>query len=480
MSDQASIPAAEHPLCDTSNPAALAAADLMPMPVDQQGSAATPGSDLPKADPRLRTPDRHQVVFRYGSVDELVGPDHPVRIVWQVVDRLDLSAFIEPIRAREGNAGRAATDPRVLVALWLYATIRNVGSARELDRLCTESDPYKWILGGLTVNYHLLADFRVGHADALDALFTETLATLVDKDLVTVERIMQDGVRVRASAGADSFRSEERLGILLEESSKVVQDLRRQIDDPARSAEECSREKAACERAAREKQQRLEEAVAQLPDLKERREQAAERAGNGQRGKDIREKKVRVSTTDAEARVMKMPNGGFNPAYNVQLATDPTSRAIVGVEVTNEGADTAGLLEPMRQQVEARTGQKVKEHGADGGFLTIEDIEKARAQGVHLFVPPKTARNPDNRGKELEPKPGDSPAILEWKKRMASDYGKEVYKQRASSIETINGDLREHRALDQFVVRGLNKVKCAALWCALAYNVMMFGKHMIA
>jgi transposase len=476
MSDHTSTPAVEHPLCD---PAVPAAAELVPMPVGQQAGPDTPCGDEPKADVRLRTPDRHQVVFRYGSVDELVGPDHAVRTVWQIVTHLDLSAFIEPIKAREGNAGRNATDPKVLVALWLYATIRNVGSARELDRLCTESDPYKWILGGLTVNYHLLADFRVGHADALDNLFTQTLAMLVDKGFVSPEEIMQDGLRVRASAGADSFRSEERLGVLLEESGKAVQDLRRQIDDPARSAEQCAREKAARERAAREKQQRVEEAVAQLPDLKQRRDRAAQRAGNGECGKKIREKTVRVSTTDAEARVMKMPNGGFNPAYNVQLATDPQSRAIVGVDVTNEGTDTAGLLEPMREQVEERTGQKVQKHGADGGFLTNEDIEKASDQGVQLFVPPKPARNPENRGKELEPKPGDSKAIVEWKKRMASEFGKEVYKRRASSIETINGDLREHRALGQFVVRGLNKVKSVALWCALAYNVMMFGKHLI-
>jgi hypothetical protein len=160
----------------------------------------------------------------------------------------------------------------------------------------------------------------------------------------------------------------------------------------------------------------------------------------------------------------------------VQLATDPKSRAIVGVEVTNEGTDTANLLEPMRQQVEARTGQKVKEHGADGGYLTNQDIEKAHAQGVRLFVPSKPARNPDNRGKELEPKPTDSPAIQEWKKRMASAEGKEIYKQRGSTSETVNGDLRQHRAMDQFVVRGMNKVKCAALWCALAYNVMIFAK----
>jgi transposase len=444
-----------------------------PVPAAGPGVA---GADEPRPAPRLRTPDRLQYVMNYGCIDELVGPNHQVRAVWQIVDRQDWSAFCEPIEAREGVAGRDATDPKVLGALWLYATIRGVGSARELNKLCKESDPYKWILGGLTVNYHLLASFRVGHGDALDETFTVLVATLVDKGLVKGERIMQDGIRVRASAGAGSFRSEERLDELLEGSRQHVKKLREQIDDPAASAKESARQKAARKRAAEDKQRRVEEAVAQLPDLKQRQERAADRAGDGKRGQAIRDKKLRVSTTDPEARVMKMPNGGYNPAFNVQLATEPKSRAIVGVEVTNEGTDTADLLEPMRQQVEARTGQKVKEHGADGGYLTNQDIEKAHAQGVRLFVPSKPARNPDNRGKELEPKPGDSPAIQEWKKRMASAEGKEIYKQRGSTSETVNGDLRQHRAMDQFVVRGMNKVKCAALWCALAYNVMIFAK----
>jgi hypothetical protein len=176
---------------------------------------------------------------------------------------------------------------------------------------------------------------------------------------------------------------------------------------------------------------------------------------------------------------MKMPNGGFNPAWNVQLATDTKSRAIVGVEVSHEGSDSAGLSQPMREQVEQRSGCAVEQHLLDGGYLRIQDIEHAHERGVELFVPPKPARTLRHQGRELEPKPGDSEAVLAWKRRMASAKGKEIYRQRAATSETVNADLRSYRGLTQFTVRGLAKVKCVALWCALAYNVMHFGAALL-
>ncbi len=196
-------------------------------------------------------------------------------------------------------------------------------------------------------------------------------------------------------------------------------------------------------------------------------------------GRKIREKQPRVSTTDAEARVMKMPNGGYNPAVNVQVATDTESRAIVGVEVSNEGADSAGLSRPMREQVEERTEGKVEEHLLDGGYLKTEDIEEAHDQGVMLYVPPKPARNPQKRGHELEPKAGDSEAVRAWKQRMSSAEGKQIYRQRASRSETVNADLRSFRGLGRILVRGLAKARCIALWCALAYNVMHFAAYLV-
>lgn len=436
------------------------------------------GQEAQEAKPavRLRRAERRQVAMVVQCPDDLVGLSHPVRMVMAVVEKLDVSRFSEPIKAREGLAGRDATDPQLLVGLWLYACIRGIGSARELARRCEESAPFRWLCGGVSVNHRLLSDFRSDHGAALDALFTQVIAALVDKEVVQVSRVSQDGMRVRVSAGASSFRREERLQKLLAEAQRHVEELHQQLESPALAAGLSARQKAARRRAAQEKQQRLEQAIAQLPELQRKQAEAAKRAGQGKCGQKIRDKELRVSSSDAEARRMKMANGGFNPAVNVQLATDTGSRAIVGVEVSNEGYDSADLSAPMRQQVEKRTGGKIQQHLLDGGYLRTEDIEQAHEQEVELFVPPKPARNPQNRGRELEPKPGDSEAIRAWKQRMASEEGKQIYQERAATSETVNADLRTYRGLTQITVRGLNKIKCVALWCALAYNVMHFGR----
>jgi transposase len=410
--------------------------------------------------------------------DDLVGANHPVRMVMAVVEKLDLYRFHEPIKARAGQAGRDATDPQLLVALWLYACTRGIGSARELARRCEDSAAFRWLCGGVSVNHRLLSDFRSDHSEALDALFTQVIASLVDKDVVHVSRVSQDGVRVRVGAGASSFRRQERLEQLLQESRQHVEQLRDQVDSPEHAALS-ARQQAARKRAAVEKLKRLEQAIAQLPELKRKQAEAARQAGHGKRGEQIRNRQPRVSTTDAEARVMKMPNGGFNPAINVQLAADTASRAILGVEVSNEGSDNAGLSEPMRRQVEQRTGGKVQQQLMDGGYMRSEDIEQAHRAGVELFVPPKPARHAEKQGRELEPKHGDTEAVLAWKLRMASEEGKQIYKQRAATSETVNGDLRSYRGLSQLTVRGLNKIRCVVLWCALAYNLMHFAHTLL-
>ncbi len=446
--------------------------------MSDRGVGATGEAQEAKAAVRLRVPERRQMAMVVQCPDDLVPAQHPVRVVMAVVETLDLSRFSEPIKAREGVAGRDATDPGLLVGLWLYACIRGIGSARELARRCEESAGFRWMCGGVTVNHRLLSDFRSDHGAALDELFTQVIASLVDKELVSVSRVSQDGVRV--SAGAGSFRREERLQKLLQESKRHVEELRRQLENPESSAALSAKQRAARQRAAQEKQQRLEQAIAQLPELKRKQAEAAEKAGQGKSGQKIRAQEPRVSTSDAEARVMKMPNGGFNPACNVQLASDTESRAIVGVEVSPEGSDSAGLSEAMRQQVEERSGRAVNQHLLDGGYLRLADIEHGHEQGVELFVPPKPARQECRRGRELELKPGDSEAVLAWKRRMASAEGKEIYRQRAATSETVNADLRSYRGLTPLTVRGLAKIKCVALWCALAYNVMHFGAALLS
>jgi len=428
---------------------------------------------------RLRKPERRQMGWVPQCPDDLVAATHGVRTVAAVVAQLDLSAFREAIKAREGVAGRDATDPELLVALWLYACIRGIGSARELARRCEESTPFRWLCGGVSVNHRMLSDFRTDHGAALDQLFTQVIASLVDQELVSVSRISQDGVRVRVSAGGASFRREERLRSLLAESQKHVEELRRQVDEPEKLSAAAAKKKRGQRRAAEDRQRRVEQALAQLPELQQRQAERAERAGHGEYGQKIREKQLRVSTTDPEARVMKMANGGYHPAFNVQLASDPHSRAIVGVAVSNQGYDSAGLSEPMREQVERRSGRKVEQQLLDGGYLRNRDIERAHEQGVDLFVPPKGARTEKNRGRELEPQRRDSPAIQVWKQRMASEEGQKIYRQRAATSETINADLRSYRGLTQITVRGLQKARCVALWCALAYNLMHFAPALL-
>jgi len=426
--------------------------------------------------PRLRTPDRAQVVMKVESPEALISAGHRARIIWQVVESMDLSAFHDPIKARDGVCGRDATSPKLLVALWLYACIRGVGSARELARLCIESRPFLWLCGGVTVNHHLLSDFRVKHAQALDDLMSRTIAMLVDKRLVKVYRVSQDGTRLRACAGASSYRRHERLNRLLEAATAHVAELKALLADPERSAGLSARQKAARQRAARERQARVEQAIAALPRLEQKQKQLAKKIAKKDKEKKLKE--PRASTTDADARVMKMGDGGFRPAMNVQLAVDTESRAIVGVDVVNEGSDHH-LSEPMRKQVEQRTGQKVHEHLMDGGFLVKEEIERAAEEGVTLYVPPKPPRNKELRDSEYEPMAGESQMLTDWRARMGSAAGKEIYKQRASTVETVNADLKTHRGLDRLRVRGLGKVKCLALWAALAYNVLHFSTALV-
>lgn len=428
---------------------------------------------------RLRRPERGQMAWVAQCGDDLVPLTHSVRRIWEVVEHLDVSGFYATIKAREGVAGRDTTDPKLLVALWLYACVRGIGGARELARQCAENLAFRWLCGGVTVNHRLLSDFRTDHGEALDQLFTQVIASLVDKGVVKVNRISQDGMRIRVGAGASSFRREERLQELLAQAQQHVEELRRQLEGPEGAAL-TARQRAARQRAAREKQQRLQEAIAQLPEVKKRHEETVKRAGGGRQGKKARARQPRVSTTDAEARVMKMPNGGFNPAANVQLAGDPESHAVLGVEVSKEGSDSAGLSAPMREQVEQRTGGKVKEHLLDGGYVRYEDIEQAADQGVAIYMPPKGATNPERRGQELDPKPGDSEAVKAWKQRMASPEGKQIYKQRAATSETLNADLRTFRGLGRITVRGLAKIRCVVLWSALAYNLMHFASALLA
>jgi transposase len=425
-------------------------------------SQPTPDREPP---PRLRRPDRQQLLVQPRTLDQLVPEDHPVRAIWALVQRWDLTLFLRCIRARGERPGRSATDPQLLIALWLYATVEGIGCGRQLARLCTESDPYKWLRGGVSLNYHTLNDFRVDHEEALDDLLTQMVAVLTEAQIVSVERIAQDGTRIRASAGGNSFGEKETLEKHLEAARAHLEAVKQAAADPKRSAQQA----AARERAARERQERLERALVELEEVA--------RAKAQQKDKPTKDRPARASSTDPEARFMRMPDGGTRPAYNLELASDCSSRAIVGVEATNAGSD-AGQDAPMRDQVEERAEEAVEEQLIDGGFVALEALERAAAEGVTVYAPvPKPRKEGVDRHL---PKPGDSPAVAEWRQRMGTAAAKQVYKQRASTIETINGETKTERGLGRLLVRGLRKVQCVALWSALAYNVVHFGPILLS
>jgi transposase len=382
------------------------------------------------------------------DLEALLPPGHAARLVWTFVDRLDLSAFYAEIRAREGHAGRPAIDPKILVALWLYATIDGVGSARELERLCYAHDAYRWLRGGVSVNHHTLSDFRVGHQAALDRLLTQSIAVLLDRRVVTLNRIAQDGMKVRANAGVRSFRREERLEACRQMARQQVARTRAQMD-----GELTARRAAAQERAAEEKLARVEEALAQLPHVE------AIKKRNGSKGEP------KVSTTDPDARVMKMMDGGYRPAYNVQFATDVDGQAIVGVNVTNAGEQAE--LVPMVEQVKTRTRRAPGAVLVDGGYVSTTGICELTARGVPLYAPVAEGKQAPGSGKETP-----HPAIAAWRARMATDEAKAQYKVRSATAERVNADTRTHRALGVIPVRGLLKVQTWVLWAALAFNVL--------
>jgi transposase len=401
---------------------------------------------------RYATANRAQVTLTATDLESLLPPGHPARLVWHFVDRLDLTALYGAIKAREGGAGRTPIDPKILVALWLYATIDGVGSAREVDRLCDVHDAYRWLRGGVPVNYHTLSDFRRDAHTALDGLLTQSIATLTYRGGVTLTRVAQDGTRVRASAGGRSLRREVTLRAHLKAAERWVAETQAQADGGDASAQAAAQARAAVERLAR-----VEAALRTLPDV------AAVKTRNHST------RPPRASTTDPDARVMKMADGGFRPAYNVQLAVDADSDVVVGVAVTNGGNDQH-QLGPMLDQILRRAGRLPDTVLADGGYVAHDAIVDATARGVTLLLPVPPVRRGSPEPTPI--RPADAPAVVAWKERMQTAEAKTQYRARAGIIERRFADLRRHRGFTHLLVRGLTQVHTIALWMALAQNAM--------
>lgn len=418
--------------------------------------------------PRVLQPNRAQIELRASDVESLLPEDHRARLVWGYVVHQDLSKLFEAVKARGSNAGRAAIDPRILFALWLYATLDGVGSGREVARLSLEHDAYRWICGGVSVNYHALNDFRAGNEALMDELLTDNVAALAAVGAISLERVAQDGMRVRADAGAASFRRQASLEEHLSQASELVRAIKTQVQtDPGQAKRQAQ---AAKLRAAQEREERIRAALEQLPEV------AATKKRNGSKAED-----ARASTTDPDARVMKMGDGGFRPAYNVQFASTCNEQVIVGMDVVNAGSDMA-QLGPMVEQVEQRLGKSADQWLVDGGFPAHGQID-AVAGKTEVYAPvpePRPKKDKHKPGNEVEqdkhqPKPDDSEAVAQWRQRMASPEAKDIYKQRAATAECVNAQAR-NRGLLAMPVRGLAKVRSVVGLFVLAHNLIRIAK----
>jgi transposase len=419
--------------------------------------------DLRVADlgrPRMREPVRDQIELRAVDLEALVAAEHPVRVIWAYVEQLDLRELEEAIRARTHTAGQAPASPRLLLALWLYATSEGVGSARALARLCENHDVYRWLCGGVSVNYHGLADFRTAHPELLDRLLSENIASLSVAEVIDLDEVAQDGVRVRASAGTGSFHRRKKLHKELRKAQRLVRQLKEEAtDDPQASSR---RIVAAKERAAREREARVAAALKKLAEIEAERE----RRSKTNKRQVEKQKEPRASTTDPDARVMKMADGGFRPAYNCQLSTVAGGQIVVVTDVKTVGSDR-GLARPMVEEINHRHGRWPKRYLIDGGFNKNEDTEWAAGRGIKIYGPPSHSKHQRD---PYEPRDNDGPGVAAWRARMRSPHGKSVYKRRAQA-ECINARFRNW-GLQRFAVRGLQKVQTVLRWFALTNNIL--------
>ena len=476
-----------------------------------------------KGRPRLKPVDRKQVMLLAVDAERLIGDDHPARAIWELTGRVDWSGFYCSIQAVEGVAGREAWDPRLLGSLWIYAYSRGIGSAREVARRCSYDPGFQWLTGLAEVNYHTLADFRVGYGSKLDELFTQVLGLLSAEGLITLERVMHDGTKIKASAGADSFRREERLRTHLEAARKQVAEM----GDP--NAEEPARNRAARQRAQRDRVQRLELALAELDKL--------------QQVKVGTEKKqqARVSETDPEARVMKQGSGGYAPSYNVQLSTDAAHGLIVGAGVSQSSSDYGELVGSVKR-VGQNMGRLPQQMVADGGFTSRENViamadsgvdyigsmdvtheaqmaAQMRRRGVKeefyrdafkydaerdVYICPGDLLRHDGQEKKTEvishryratacgtcqskaqccpeskrcrtiTRAVESPAVDAFIAKMQTDAAKAIYRLRGTVAEFPNAWIKAKLGLRQFHVRGQAKAMMEVLWACLTYDIQQW------
>jgi transposase len=466
----------------------------------------------------LRRIDRNQMVMSTVDVERLVEEDHPARMIWETVGKLNLSAFYEGIGSNSNSGGRPSYDPHMLISVWVYAYSRGIGSAREVERRCEYEPAFQWLTGMEGVNHHSLSDFRVQKREELDELFTQLLGVLSAQGLIRLEQVMVDGTKIKANASGKSFRREKTLEEHLQEAKKQV----KALQDP--EGEELSQQQQkARERGAREKQRRLEQALQELQKQQEQKKSVEEKA------------EVRVSETDPEARKMKQSEGGSASSYNAQICTDSQEGFIVDADVTQAGNDYQQLL-PAMNRVEERMGQAPDQGVADAGYTSHANVEamavreidflgrlsadERKANGsaerfaAHVFVydserncficpGEKVLRYESKQEKDgqiqykykahksdCDPCPlrprccgknkrhgrsvvrrEESAAMAAFRAKMASEEAQQQYRKRAQVAEFPNAWIKAKLGLRQFHVRGLLKVKAELLWACFTFNL---------
>lgn len=477
----------------------------------------------PELKRRFEYINRAQTVLSTIDVEGLIPQEHPARAIWEFLGRLNLSGFSAEVQAYEGERGRAALDPRLLVSLWVYSYSRGIASAREIERLCEQDRAYQWLTGMKPVNHHSLSDFRVKHQGALKNLFVEILAVLSQEGLVSLERVMTDGTKIKARSSRYAFQGEKKIKWHLEEARRHVEAMEEQAGE-----EMSARVMKAQQRAARESKQRLEAAMEEFKKLQKRKP-------------GVNRDKLRVSESEPEARKMKQVDGGYAPSYNVQITTEHSHRIIVDVGLSQSGADSQELGETMAR-VEENTGQLPRQVVADGGYQTGDNIKKMGELGVDFITPVNDSRDQlKHRGIDPEfgreafiydadkdcyqcpagqvlsykgveqrggkpryryqanatvcgscvwkpqccPQTTRGRSLSRWeyeaevaahKAKMQTPEAQEIYKQRAATAEFPIAWIKEKLKLRRFNVRGASRAAQEALWAAITYNIQQWTR----
>lgn len=476
-----------------------------------------------KPKPRVQYVNRDQMVMEQVDVERLVAADHPIRAIWGLTGELDLKKFYADIRAVEGVAGRDAIDPRVLICMLTYAYSIGEGSARKMSELCEYHPAFRWLTGLKPINHHTISDFRISHKEALDELFSQILGVLMAENLVSLERVMQDGTRIKAFTSADTFKRDERLEKCLEEARKQVT----AVEETTTEGTTSKRSAKAKERSRREKLERLEQAKKQLKELQ------------AEKSSEKEKQKTRVSITDPDARMMKLPDGGFAPAYNVQVGTDSVNKIIVAMEVTQSRSDFPELMDGI-ERVKETAGVMPQQVVVDGGYTSRENIIAASDLGIDLIGPmadkthqsetvmksrgvteqffskafsydeqadtymcpmgktlthcrkdkhktqtyhiyeanavdcqgcPAKGNCCPNRKERSLMRVEESPEVTSFVDKMKTEEAKAIYKHRGPVAEFPNAWIKDKCGLRQFRLRGLAKVRTEALWVGLTYNI---------